>query len=60
MKKEKVIDTLTIAFRIVTPWKKKDSYINLGGSLYIKGWNDCLKEFKKNRLKLLKNIKNDL
>ena len=34
-------------FRIVKPWKKR---LDIGGDehTYAKGWNDCIKEIKKN------------
>ena len=63
--KEFLLSTLKTAFKTITPWKKKvNSLINdfrkERESLYIEGWNDCIKEIKKNRAKYIKFIETKL
>jgi hypothetical protein len=55
---KQLLESLKIAFRIITPWKKQmygnTSVIN---NAYTNGWNACLKQIKKNRAKFLKELK---
>ena len=57
------------AFKIITPWKKRAEFGSRTAypsehenrmaedeKYYVQGWNDCLKEIKKNRAKYLKNL----
>ena len=57
--KEKIIALIKQSFLICNPWKKpepniKDWYTNV--LIYEDGWNNCLKELKKNQKKLIKMI----
>ncbi len=50
---------ITLAFRIITPWKMRDleeGGINNIHNDYTRGWNDCLKLIKKNRKNYLKKF----
>lgn len=53
--KEWLIKCLKLAFLTITPWEKSH-YENQFSVDYIKGWNYCLKEIKKNRAKYIKHL----
>ena len=48
MEENITITVIRNAFRFITPWRH-----NLPGDYY-KGWNDCVKEIRKNRKKYIK------
>jgi len=55
LSKETLLEVLFWAFKTITPWKI--SYLPDGKeNMYIDGWNDCLKEIRKNRKKYLEAI----
>jgi hypothetical protein len=41
--------SLKMMLRIIRPWK-------IRGDEYANGWNDCLKEMKKNEIRLFKHL----
>lgn len=55
--KEYLLELLKTAFRTITPWKQRNWEDSSGyREQYVKGWNDCLKEIKKNRKKYLEFV----
>lgn len=52
MTPKQLIDIIKTAFRISTPWKKNWE----GTEEYRKGWNDCIKESKKEQKKFIQFI----
>lgn len=44
-------DTIKKTLSVIRPWKH-----GVAINDYDKGWNDCIKEFDKNRYKYLKNL----
>ena len=57
IQKEFLIQFLKMAFTTITPWKKSH-FENQFSVEYIKGWNDCLKEIKRNRTEYIKKFQN--
>lgn len=46
-------EIILIAFKTITPWKKRYDSDFKDEREYVDGWNACLKEIKKNRKELL-------
>ena len=51
------ISILTTGFKVVIPWKRKDYGDSEINHAYTKGWNDCIKETKKQRSAFMKMVK---
>lgn len=56
--KEFILLAFKRAFITITPWKKRDYLDN--DSEYVKGWNNCIKEIKKNRVRYIKFMEEKL
>ena len=55
--KEFLLSTLKTAFKTITPWKKRDyGVVSDINHAYTNGWNACIKEIKKNRVRYIKFI----
>lgn len=51
---------LNIAFRTITPWNRRyGSEPQVGRYDYTDGWNDCVKEIRKNRKKYFESLEKD-
>lgn len=48
-----VREMVGIAFKTIIPWKKNNGVAFKDDRAYAQGWNDCLREIKKNRKKWL-------
>lgn len=53
--KGKLLPVFKLAFKTITPWKKRA--FDMKDEDYVNGWNDCIKEIYKNRVKWIKHFK---